>query len=83
MTVRGAMDFMNTSNGQNPGIVPSVQMRRKIGRVLSIDIIQHAGARESGRFCHSGRRYTLFRAFFGGGGGLARLDIVSRLGIVD
>ena len=28
-------------------------MSRKIGRVLSIDIMQHAGARESGRFCHN------------------------------
>ena len=58
------MDFMN--NGQNPGIVTECpKMSRKIGRVLSIDIIQHAGARESGRFRHSGRRYTLFWAFLG------------------
>ena len=41
-------------------------MSRKIGRVLFIDIIQHAGSRESGRSGHNGRRYTLFWAFFGG-----------------
>ena len=38
-------------------------MSRKIGRVLSIDIMQHAGARESGRFRHNESRYTLFWAF--------------------
>ena len=40
-------------------------MSRKIGRVLSIDIIQHAGAHSRGRIRHNGRRYTLFGAFSG------------------
>ena len=41
-------------------------MSRKIGRVLSIDIIQHAGARSrGGRIRHNGRRYTLFGALSG------------------